>query len=815
LKAALCGFAVAIALLPAGAWSAGVQFAAPAGNAPAGRLREATYDAVLPSGRIVTPLGVSTVTGVNAQGLALSPDGRFAIVSHAAARTGEARSSVDPQALGGSSLAAVDLTTMRVAGRFAYPGESYAGGVAVVADPRFPQRDVIVAAGDSGACAYVLDLDANGRITPDLQHILPLGASSLTASIRPGLPTSLVAAPDGRRIYALDAESNGVTAIDPAARAVSGAKVPVGYEPFGAAIAGERLLVASEGLMRYSGVPAPRLAPPFAPPPADPLRASALSAVGLAAGGDPVPDAPAPALAMDVTPDGVRIVGGAHPTSIAVTPDGAFAFVAMTNVDRIASVELGATPRVVGGTELRLFDRGPYGSQPAALALSRDGTRLYAALAGLNAVAVLDSRDPLHLHRLGLLPTGWLPTALALGPDDRTLYVLNTNGFGHDGAAVWSTLQKIDLAPVTLSAATLTALKNTRTVSRAAPRYPRGLRDVVVVVEEQKTFDAMLGDLGYGPADPGDVRFGAGVTPNLHALARRYALAGNIFADAQESDAAHQWITGGIATAYARRRSGEDPEAYPRAGYIFNNLARHHMSFRDYGELVRVAGYDDGAAADARVDDPAFAGIDDRRAPTRGLGGRYTLDVPALAALAGHIDGNYPGWNPRIRDERRAREFIHDYGALVSAGRQPRYTQIWLPADAAAGGPDAPPAAEEVADGDRALGAIVAYLSRLAGWKHMAIFVLSAAARGSPDHVDASRTYALVVSPFARRRYVGMRHLSTLSVLKTAQQILGLPPLALGDLLATDMSDFFGDRPDVRPFAALPVAPQTASLTRR
>ena len=71
---------------------------------------------------------------------------------------------------------------------------------------------------------------------------------------------------------------------------------------------------------------------------------------------------------------------------------------------------------------------------------------------------MIDARDPVHLHRLGLIPTGWYPTALALASDDRTLYVVNTKGYGHDAGftgdpsifadsnAVWSTLQKIDLA---------------------------------------------------------------------------------------------------------------------------------------------------------------------------------------------------------------------------------------------------------------------------------------------------------------------------------------------------------------------------------
>jgi hypothetical protein len=589
-------------------------------------------------------------------------------------------------------------------------------------------------------------------------------------------------------------------------------------------------------------VPGAALAPAFAPPPADVLHASSLSFVGLGADGDfATADASGPGstpavLALDPAPDGVRIVGGAHPTSVVVTPDGGYAFVAMTNVDRIATVALRGNARVTGGTELRLFDRGPYGTQPAALALSRDGTRLYVALAGLNAIAVLDARDPLHLHRLGLLPTGWFPTALSLSADDRTLFVVNTKGFGHDsdGAvdhspdtdsrAVWSTLQKIDLGSVALSQTTATALKNTRDVRRTPPVYPRALRNVVVILEESKSFDAMLGDLGYGPADPGDVRYGAAITPNLHALARRFAVAGNMFADAQDCGAAHQFMLDGTATVYAERAgsmpggtqplvdSTEDPEDAPRAGSIFNDLARHHISFRDYGDLVRLAGYDDGSAADPRATDPDFAGIDDRLAPTQGLGGRYTTDAPGPAVLAGHVDLDYPGWNLRIRDERRAREFVRDYSALVRAHRQPRYTHIWLPADHTGTGPGLPPAAEEVADGDRALGTIVAYLSRLPSWKDTAVFVLPDDAQNSPDHIDAYRTYALVISPYAKRHYIGMRHLSTVSVLKTAEEILRVPPVSLGDLLATDMSDFFTPRVDSRPFAALAVPDQTTRV---
>jgi DNA-binding beta-propeller fold protein YncE len=848
--------AVLLALAPCGAAAAPtrsphpaprhlapVTYAAPAGNIPAGHLRGATFDAVLPSGRIVTPLGTSVVTGMNALGVALTPDGRFAIVSNDDEREALVHSQIDSTATGGFSLAVVDVATMRVVDRYRAPGEKFWVGVVALTDPADASRTLVLASGGPTNAVYAFALDPNGHLTADKAHVItpPVPGDPAYGDQNHSYPGTIVLSRDGRRAYVVNEASGTVDAIDTATRTLSGPEQHVGFFPFGAAFAGDRLLVTDEGLMRYAKLAQPATAPPLRTVASDPQHASALSFVGIAQNGDlsALPqDAPPfgnAALPLDPTPDGVRIVGGAHPTTVITTPDGAYAYVAVTNVDRVATISLRGAPRAVGGTELRLFDRGPFGTQPAALALSKDGSRLYVALAGLNAVAVMDARDPLHLHRLGLIPTGWYPTALALANDDRTLYVVNTKGFGHDAGfigdpsifadsnATWSTLQRVDLAAVQLKSTTLNALANTR---RVVPKstYPKGLDHVVVILEENKTFDAMLGDLGAPNGDPSLVSFGESVTPNLHALARRYGVAVNNFADAEESDAGHQFFAAGMATLYTERtllakggraplvNKNEDPEDYPRLGYIFNTLARHRIAFRDYGDFIRLSGYDEGAAKDPKADDPQFAGVDDRDAPTQGLGGLYSLDVPAPAVLAGHIDLDFPGWNLRIRDERRAKEFIRDYGALVAQGRQPRYTFIWLPADHSGAGAGIPPIPEEVADGDRALGAIVQYLSHLPSWRQTALFVTPDDAQSSRDHVDEYRTYAIVVGPFVKRHYVGTRHLSTVSILKTTEQILGVEALSLGDLLATDMSDFFtAAGGDAAPYDAIPVSTQTAS----
>jgi hypothetical protein len=447
---------------------------------------------------------------------------------------------------------------------------------------------------------------------------------------------------------------------------------------------------------------------------------------------------------------------------------------------------------------------------------------LYVALSGLDAIAVLDSSNPLRLRRLGLIPTGDYPSGLALSEDDHSLYVINAKGYGPDGNDVPSTLQRIELTSQNLVRDTYTALGSTR-ISYTPPRSdvvsPLGsgrasarIKHVVLVLEEDKTFDAMLGDLvdaagrPHGNGDPALASYGATVTPNLHLLARTYALADNFYAEARTMVLGHEYALGGVASDYAQKRSldgplsREDPEDYGRFGYIFNLLALHRITYRDYGDLLLLRGYD----IDMSPVDPQ-----DRFAPTTGLGGSYTLDTPALAALRGHIDDHYPGWNPRIRDERRAREFVRDYDALVQAHHAPHYSVVWLPDDRGGTGADIPPVREEVADGDRALGVIVSHITHSPAWKDTAIFVMPADAATQRDHVNTQRAYALVISPFAKHGFVGHRHLSTVSVLKTEEELLGLPPLSLGDLLAGDMSDFFTDRPNFTPYTARPVESQT------
>jgi Phosphoesterase family len=109
-----------------------------------------------------------------------------------------------------------------------------------------------------------------------------------------------------------------------------------------------------------------------------------------------------------------------------------------------------------------------------------------------------------------------------------------------------------------------------------------------------------------------------------------------------------------------------------------------------------------------------------------------------------------------------------------------------------------------VADNDAALGRVVEAVSRSKFWPSTAIFVVEDDAQNGPDHVDAHRTLALVISPYTRRHAVDSTLYSTSSMLRTMELILGLQPMTQFDAAATPMFNTFTPQPDDRPFAALP-----------
>src|SRR5438105_10101927 len=177
-------------------------------------------------------------------------------------------------------------------------------------------------------------------------------------------------------------------------------------------------------------------------------------------------------------------------------------------------------------------------------------------------------------------------------------------------------------------------------------------------------------------------------------------------------------------------------------------------------------------------------------------------DIPSLAKIT---KPNFPNFDLNIPDQYRAAMFGSDFAALEKSNRLPALNLMWVMSDHTAGtGAGGITPRAYVADNDLALGRIVDTISHSKDWKSSAIFVIEDDSQNGVDHVDGHRNPTLVISPYARRGTVDHTYYSQVNVVRTIEQILGLPPMNQQDLTAEPMYDAFTNTPNFAPYTYLP-----------
>ena len=171
-------------------------------------------------------------------------------------------------------------------------------------------------------------------------------------------------------------------------------------------------------------------------------------------------------------------------------------------------------------------------------------------------------------------------------------------------------------------------------------------------------------------------------------------------------------------------------------------------------------------------------------------------------ALLAH--GATSGWEMAVPDQYRADFILRELAEFDGPGRVPAARRSSAcPTTTRAARARAPPRpAATVADNDLAFGRIVEALSHSPFWREMAIFAIEDDPQDGWDHVSGYRTTAYVASPYAKRGQVVSTQYNTTSLLRTIEQILGLPPMNQFDASAVPMWDAFTDTPDFTPFVA-------------
>ncbi len=524
-----------------------------------------------------------------------------------------------------------------------------------------------------------------------------------------------------------------------------------------------------------------------------------------------------------------RIAVGEHPNQMVPHPKDDRLFVACASSNTVSAID---TRRgvVVETISTSLFPRAPEGSTPDALALSPNGETLFVANADNNCVAVVDVSAAGKSQVKGFIPTGWYPTAVAVTPDGKNLLVGVGKGnrtkpnpidkdttndktipdyrrlpFPYIGTTLSGALSIVPIPDEKqLVKYTATVYRNCpysdkllsasfhadKSVVPGKPGDPSPIKYVIYIIKENRTYDQLFGDIKEGNGDPSLVMFGEKVTPNHHKLAREFVLLDNLYCNGQVSRDGHPWSTMAYATDYISRdwhltyskRAGVDDDddghlGKGPSGYLWDACNRAGLSYRSYGEYgKRVSTGDGGSKMEARV-----------------------------PGLVGHMCPEYgiaKVKDKRLRDTENVEVFLKEYRQFEKNDKMPRFIVMSLGEDHTTGTtPDTYTPQACVASNDLALGRLIEAVSKSKYWKETAIFVIEDDAQNGPDHVDAHRTVGLVISPYTKRHSVDSTQYSTVSMIRTMELILGLPPLSQYDAAARPMTASFTDKVDTAPYA--------------
>ncbi|MCU1385506.1 MAG: hypothetical protein JWL71_4203 [Acidobacteria bacterium] len=706
---------------------------------------------LLPNGWKVSPAGRHLKTGSLPLNIAVSPDGRYAVITN--------------NGINRPSLTVVDIASWTVKSTMLLDSAWY--GLVW-----HPDGTKLYSAGAASNNIQEFAF-ADGTITRARTFALPAMTGESFAG---GLSIS----PDGRTLFATRVFGMTLSSIDVASGTVT-RTVVLPSEPY-------TTLPSLDGQLVYVSMWGGAA-----------VRAYAANSLALVA------DMPA----------------GEHPNAMALSKDGQRLFVSCGNSAAVWVFDTFSRDPIEQISS-NLYPEAPATSTPNSVAVSPDGRTLLVANADNNAVAVVDISNGARSFVDGFIPTGWYPTGAVFSRDGKQILIINGKGLASapstGGAGM--EIRLMGFASILPAPDRATLLEYNRKVQALTPYSdatrlrPAGIpigspipqsvgasspiKHVFYVIRENRTYDQVLGDLTEGNGDPKLTLFGRDVTPNAHALAQNFVVFDNFYVDADVSYNGHAYSTAAYASDFVERmwqtiaanrgglylaegggamRNPFGNLSAPAGGYIWDYARRANVSVRSYGEFVEHT--------------------------SRSVTG----DVVAIASvpgLAGLVAPSYAGWDLDITDAKRADNWLQEFRQYEATGTLPQLNIIRLPNDHTAGAkPGAPTPRAMVADNDVALGRIVEAISGSQYWKDSALFIVEDDAQAGPDHVDSHRSVLLVASPFAKRNAVDHTFYTTSGVLRTIELILGLPPMSQYDSAATPMYSAFTGVPNLAAFVRL------------
>jgi YVTN family beta-propeller protein len=516
---------------------------------------------------------------------------------------------------------------------------------------------------------------------------------------------------------------------------------------------------------------------------------------------------------------------GDNPNDLCINKNGNLLYVANAN-DNTVSVINTQQLKVIETLNSALYAGSPSGSTTNSVALSSDEKTLYVANADNNCLAVFDVTTPGSSKSKGFIPTAWYPTCIRIAKDK----ILVSNGKGlsshanpfgpsparegdvvvyqaagkehkikeqYIGGLFRGTLQILKTPDAVQMSLFSKAVYNNTPYNKnneLKSEGPEGnpvpgkvgdsspIKYVFYIIKENRTYDQVLGDMPQGNGDRNLVLFGENITPNQHAIAREFVLLDNFYVNGEVSADGHSWTMGAYATDYLEKNwptsyggrggdypgEGKIPIANNKDGFLWDNCARHGVSYRSYAEFV-----------------------DDNN--------------PSIPVLKNHFCTTFTSWDLSVRDTVRFRQWKKDFDALLDADALPSFNSIRFPNDHTEGlSRNKPTPFAHVADNDLAVGLFVDYLSHSRIWKKSLVIIVEDDAQNGPDHVDAHRSPVYIAGGFVKKGFVDHTAYTTASLIRTMELILGLPPMTQYDAPAIPLWRCMNNTPDHPAFTVRP-----------
>jgi DNA-binding beta-propeller fold protein YncE len=538
-----------------------------------------------------------------------------------------------------------------------------------------------------------------------------------------------------------------------------------------------------------------------------------------------------------------EIKTGLHPNDIITGSDGKFIYVSCANSDEVDVIST-ASDKVTEKISVRLNAAGNsyWGDSPNGLALSKDNSTLYVCNGMDNALAVISlgkksraaSTEKLSILD-GFIPTAAYPGGAAVSTDG-TIYVANIEAEGSsipfysEGStkAKYNShkeMASISVIPVPekseLPAYTervIAANQHFRLdLTAKLPRKgilpvpvperigePSVFKHVLYIIKENRTYDQVLGDLKKGDGDSSLTIYGRKITPNAHELCNQFVLLDNFHASGKCSAEGHQWTDASIVTDYVEKSVRAWFRSYPHVqydalvysptGFIWDNALAHKKTVRIYGEACDIK------FAKNQTWSEIYKGyLNNEKLEFKNI----TTIKPVEAILSQTFPSSD---NHLVSDVQRADIFISELAEYEKqpGDKLPELMIMALSNDHTSGTrPGVPTPRAFVADNDLAVAKIVEALSKSKFWSNTAIFVTEDDSQDGWDHVSAYRTVGMVISPYSRTGSLVHTNYNQVSMVRTIEQILGMPPMNIMDATAMPMFDCFSDQLDLTPYKAL------------